>query len=271
MGFLTAKTKLKDIRNPQARAADVWMASLLQQGTPDIPKEEIAGMSEAEKMAQKLVGEYGGREGEGLDVLRGMANAPEDILQDPTISALMNVITRRGDEASNRLSRSLMLRGGRGGAGRDILGRSVTNTQQELMSTLAPYSERAKERKMSAAQLLNQLGESSTINRLNALSTTGALPRTLQQMQNAAAYNQAMTQVLFPYQQGMGVASTLSNTQPMSVQQTPSTFSQIAPLLQSIAPAVLGQFTGGASSANAAGDWQKNLETSRGGTYGQGY
>lgn len=239
-----AKTSLRDVRTKQAKTGADYLASLLTGGTPTIPTEEIAGMSDAEKLAQQLAMQYGSSEGEGLDTLRSIAAGSDNILDDPTISALMEAIGKRGDLTANRLSRSLMLRGGTGGAGRDMLGRSVTDTQNEMLSTLAPYATAAKNRQLSAAQLLNQLGENSTLNRLNALSATGSLPRTLQQMQNTANYNQALQQILFPYTYGASVAGTLSGSQPMAVEQSPSLFSQIAPLIQQGAMMIAGAGSG---------------------------
>lgn len=235
MGLLSSSTKKVDVRTPEAKSADKWLQSILKQGTPDIPTEQIAGMSDAEKMAQKLVTEYGGGQAEGLDTLRAISQGSTDITQDPTIQALMATITKSGSEEANRLNRSLMLRGSRGSAAQDELGRSVTQTQQSLMSTLAPYAEAAKNRQMSAAQLLNQLGESSTLNRLNALSTTGSLPRTLQQLQNTANYQKLMTEVLFPYQQGTQVASTIKQGGQTALSQSPSVLSQVSGLAGAVA------------------------------------
>jgi hypothetical protein len=250
-----SKTELLDTRTSEAKTADQYLAALLGKGTPDIPQEQIAGMSDAEKLAQELVGKYGASTPEGLDTLWGIANGPTDVTQDPTISALMEVIGKRGDQTANRLNRSLMLRGGRGGAGRDMLGRVVTDTQNEMMSNLAGYASEAKNRQMSAAQILNNLGENSTLNRLNALSTTGSLPRTLQQMQNSAAYNKLMTQIMFPYQQQAQIASAIKQGGKMDVVKSDSLFSQIAPLLGT---AVTMAMNPSAGAAQAAGQAMKN-------------
>lgn len=240
LDFMKSSTDTLDTRNPQQEAADKWMLQMLQKGTPNIPTEQIAGMSESEKLAQKILGQWGGQEAEGLDTLRQMSTASDNILEDPTISALMDVIGKRGDETANRLSRSLMLRGGRGGAGADMLGRSVSDTQKEMLSTLAPYAQAARTQKMNAAQALASLSDDSKIRRLSALSTTGSLPRTLQQLQNSANYQQAIQSVLFPYQQLAPMAGTLSNSQGQSVVQTPSMFSQVAGGIGALA----GGFTG---------------------------
>lgn len=271
MGLFSAKTKLKDVRTREAKSADQYLNALLKQGTPKFPEEQVAGMSEAEQLAQELLRGYGQREGEGLSTLREMAGASDNILEDPTITALMEVIGKRGNQTANRLSRSLMLRGGRGSAGRDMLGRAVTETQNEMLSTLAPYATQRRQQKLTAAQMLNTLGEGSTLNRLNALSTTGSLPRTLEQMKNSANYQKLLQQVLFPYQQGLNVAGTIKKGGQMAVEQSDSLFSQLAPVLGMAAKAIpgIGPVLGaGMDAANAAGAWQKTAEAKAGRSYG---
>lgn len=259
-----SKTKVKDLRTAEQRQRDAYAASLLNSQTPDIPELQIEGMSDAEKLAQEILGQYGTTEAEGLDTLRGISGASTNVLEDPAIAALMDTINKRGNETANRVSRSLMLRGATGGAGRDALGRTVTETQKEMLSTLAGYTESAKNRQLSATQLLNQLGENSTLNRLNALTTTGSLPRTLKQLQNQASYQKLLQEVLFPYNEKLRAAGAIGNAENL-VTQTPSTLSQIAPLLGQLA--VAGINSGGSKSgSNSTYDWQKQAEAGR--TYG---
>ncbi|MCE5324953.1 MAG: hypothetical protein LLG01_00915 [Planctomycetaceae bacterium] len=267
MGLFNSSIKLKDTRTPNAKWADKYLTDLLGAPTPKIPEEQIAEMSDAEKLAQELVGEYGTSTAEGLDTLRGMAGAPDDITQDPTISALLDVIGKKGDMAANRLSRSLMLRGGRGGAGADMLGRQVTDTQKEMLAAAAPYAESAKQRKMSAAQLLNTLGESSALNRLNALSTTGSLPRTLQQMRNSAAYQRLMTEIMFPYQQKANLAGQIKQGGQMAVVKSPSIMEQVAGLAATAAKFIPGNGGGGGNPMPSATVSQGNNTATPGNWY----
>jgi hypothetical protein len=122
-------------------------------------------------------------------------------------------------------------------AGRDVLGQSVQDTQRNMMNVALPYLTQAKEnaenRKLTAAQALATLGESSMLNRINALSTTGALPRIIEQLQKDAEYARAMTQINFPYQQQAGIAGMLLNA-PAQTAVTggePSLFSQLSPAI----------------------------------------
>ena len=235
MGLFSSSTKLLDTRTNEAKSADQFLNSLLNQGTPQVPTEKIAGMSPLEQQAQALAQSYGSNEAEGLGALREAANASTDVTQDPSIQALMKVLDERGSRESNRLNRSLMTRGVTGGSARDELGRNLTEVNNNILATLTPYVEAAKNRKLSAAQLLNQLGESSTLSRLNALSTTGSLPRTLEQLSNTAEYQQLMQQLLFPYQTQANVASAIKSGPGQTIVQSPSLFQQASQAVNAFA------------------------------------
>jgi hypothetical protein len=236
--FFKSKTETMDVRNPQKAGADQLLLDLLKADAPQLPVEQIAGLSENEQLAVSQGKEYGSSDAEGLDVLRGILGESQDITQDPTIKGLLSVLDERGSLEANRLSRGLTLRGVTGGSGQDALGRGLQDVQNNILATLAPYAESAKNRRVNAAQILNQLGEGSTLNRLNALSSTGAMSRQIEQLQNSAQYQQTMQQLLFPYTHGLNVAGAISNT-PQAVVQTPSMFSQIAEPVAQLASAFI--------------------------------
>ena len=207
---------------------------------------------------------YGRSEMEGLPTLREYA-AGGNILERPEIQAILNEVMREGGEMANRLGRGLQLRGGATSSGAaDALGRSTTQTQQALLATLAPYLQGAETRRLGAAQSLAGLSESGMLNRLNALSTTGSLPRQLEQLRNVAGYNQQMAHTMFPYTYGMEAAKTLSGSgEPYMAYTKPSTWSQIAPAVG----AIIGGIVGGPMGATAG----KQMGDEMGGIGSTGY
>lgn len=235
-----------DIRSPQRKAAEAFLGSLLG-AVPQIPMEEVAGMSPAEQLAQQLVMGYGRSEMEGLPTLREYA-AGGDILDRPEIQAILNEVMREGGEMAQRVGRGLQLRGGATSSGAaDALGRSTTETQQALLAALAPYLQGAESRRLGAAQALAGLSESGILNRLNALSTTGSLPRQLEQLRKAAEYNKAMTETMFPYTYQAEIAESLAHTSdPYLTYKRPSLFSSVAP---AVGAAIGGYFGGGQGAA----------------------
>ena len=224
--WFNASTRKIDTRTPEAEQADEFLAGLLGRADPNIPSEKIAGMSDAEKLAQQIAQGYGESQPEGLDAIRSLIEQDTgDITKDPTFASILDVLDKRGARETNRTARGLMTRGVTGGVGRDALGRSVTDVNNNILATLAPYVEARKNRAFSGAQALNNLGESSVLNRLNALSTVGSLPRQLEQLNNSAQYQALMQQILFPYTTKASVASGISR-QPMTLEQSPSEFAQ---------------------------------------------
>ena len=78
---------------------------------------------------------------------------------------------------------------------------------------------------MAASQLLNQLGEQSIMNRINALSK-GSIERDLEQLQLQAEYNTQYTKAMWPTQMAGTLGAQILGSTPNYV-QTPSAFSQL--------------------------------------------
>jgi len=245
MNLFGSETKIKDIRTKEKKSAQKWLADTLREPTPTVPTQGVAGLSAAEQQAQQLLGQYADSTPEGMDVLRGFTTAETGGIT-PEIQALLDEVLQAGQQETARVGRKVQLSGaGRSSTGTDMLGRSVEQTQRNMMNVALPYimeaREQAENRKLTSAQLLASLGESSMLNRLTALSTTGSLPRMIEQLQKDAEFAQQMTQMNFPYEQQAQLAAILSGSQgDYSVTQEPSLFSQAAPLIGDFAKLFIG-------------------------------
>ena len=230
------------LQTPEEAAARQWLSGTLQAGTPSIPTQQIAGLSDQEKMASQMTTGYAQSPAEGLDYLRGVVGGSSNIMDIPEYRAMMDEVFNQGQLEANRLGRSLQIRGGTSAStGRDMLGRLLGDVQQRALGTMAPYAAQERQNKLSASQALNQLGEQSILNRLSALSSSGGVERALEQLRKDADYTQKMTTTMFPYQQGASMADTLlRNKADWSVTQTPSIMQQVAPLLGDAAKVAFG-------------------------------
>jgi len=253
MGLFTSETKKEVLQTPQEAAARNKLASLMDSGTPDLPMQEIAGLSQNEQLASTMARDYAKGEPEGIDHLRSIMDRSDNILDDPSFRALYDETKRAGELETNRMGRSMQLRGGNSStSGRDMLGRTVAQNQSNLMATMAPYAAANQQTKLTAAQSLAQLGESSILNRLNALGSTGALSRQLDQLGKDAEYNRAMNMTMFPYTTTAGIADTiLRNKADWSVTQSPSLFSQIAAPVAEVASGAVGGMMQGKAIGSA--------------------
>ncbi|MDH4178874.1 MAG: hypothetical protein OEV33_00060 [Armatimonadota bacterium] len=274
--FFEPEIKEKDLRSDVQKYAQDWLVNLLKE-TPQFPAEQVAGMSPAEQLAQQMLMSWAGTEPEGLGTLRDYAGG-ENILDRPEIQGIINEVLQRGNEMAQRLGRGLQLRGaGTSSGAQEALGRSTTETQQALLATLAPYLQSAETRRLGAAQALAGLSESGKLNRLNALSTTGSLPRQLEQLANSAEFNRAMNQLMFPYTtQAEAAKAAATAPRDVMVYTKGSTWSQIAPAVGAIIGgifgggqgAMMGKQMGEETGAMGSQGYSYNLQGGGGG-YGQ--
>ena len=255
MGLFSSKTEKEVLQTPEEAAARAKLSSLMNSGTPNLPKQEISGLSQNEQLASTMARDYATGEPQGLEHLRSVMQGSGNIMDNPSYKALFDETKRAGELENNRMGRSMQLRGGNAStSGRDMLGRTAAQNQSNLMATLAPYAAQNEQMKLTAAQSLAQLGESSILNRLNALGQTGALTRQLDQLGKDADYNRKMNMTMFPYTQTAGLADTiLRNKADWSVTQSPSLFSQIAAPVAQVASGMMS----GAAMGSALGKAMK--------------
>lgn len=249
-----SKTEKEVLQTPGEAAARASLGDTLALGTPNLPKREIVGLSSAEKQAADLTQRFAGSEPEGMQHFRDVL-AGGNILDNPAYQALFSKVRAAGDRQISRTGRSLQIRGGTtSGAGAKILGRSQEQAEDTLLASLAPYVAANEAQKMTAAEALVQTGESSILNRLNALGKSGELDRRLKQLDKDTEFARKTTMTLFPWQQSAQLAATiLGNKVDWSVTQTPSLFSQVAGPLGMVAGAMVGGPAGAAVGGSIGG------------------
>ena len=249
--FFKSSSEKEVLQTPEEAAARKSLAATLARGTPNLPTQEIAGLSQDQKTAQAMTRKFAKSEPEGMQHFRDVAGGSGNILDNPAYKALFDKVREAGELETNRVGRTLQQRGGTSSStGANVLGRTVEQGESNLLATLAPYQDAMENRRMTAAQSLAQLGDSSILNRLNALSRTGDLTRRLEQMRKDADYTRKTAMTLFPWQQGQSVANTiLSNKADWTVTQSPSLFSQIAAPVARVGAAMA---SGGATEAASA-------------------
>lgn len=242
------KSKAKPLITPQQSAAQSKLLDLMNR-VQDYPTQGVAGLSDRELLAGQGIEDYYRSEPEGADYYRGLLSESGNIMDNPEYKAILDKVFERGALETNRVGRSLQLRGAAGGsAGRDILGRSVEDTQTAALSALAPYAESERNRRMQAAGALASLSEQSTLRRLTALSEQGALERQLEQLRQNADYARQMQELNFPYETQARMASSVLGA-PVDWQITggePSILQQLSPALSQFGGALMNMGSKGA-------------------------
>jgi len=225
------------ITDPLARnkfKASDYLTALLDK---KVPKQGVAGMSDIESYGQDYLRNYvtgdmpGGVSG-SYDYYRQILDQPADITQLPGYKGVVNSVGAMTDEAVNRANRRTQMSGmGASTPQGKAVGKEIALGGQRMLSQLAPYAEAERGRQFNAAQMLAeiaQLQEMLQQGRLGAIQQFGGLPRELNQAELNAMYNQLMA----PYTTKAPVAQGIvGNGVEYTVQQEPSLFQQIAPLL----------------------------------------
>ena len=244
MDIFSSKTEKEVLQTPEEAAARKSLADTLAMGTPDLPRQEIAGPSADQTAWQTASRDFANSTPKGLDYLEQVMGGSGNILDNPAYKALFDKTQQAGERTTNRVGRSLQMRGGTSsGAGKDALGRTVEQNNSDLLATLAPYQQAQDQMRMTAAQSLAQLGDSASLNRLAALGKSGDFTQRLDQLNKDSDYARKMAMTVWPWEQGAQVANTLlQNKADWSVTQTPSLFSQIAAPIAEIGK---GMATGG--------------------------
>jgi len=228
--------KSKPKYSPWQIAAGNWEKNLLESGVPNIPRMQIPGLTDYEQQSQSILGRYLGSEmpvgyGNMVDVLGGIAMNPEDIVNSPEYKGYTGASREEEARTANALRRGGQLAGGTSRSGPNIgqeinLRRGFAN---DRLSRLGSIMNASKDRQMSAiGPYLSALDymNREPMQKVQAGMQYGGIERMLEGMQNEADYNALMTEVMFPYNQQLGVAQSMSGIQPSYMTQPqPSTFS----------------------------------------------
>lgn len=228
---LVARGK-ESIEFPTRQIADLTPAEL------EVERQAIARLEEGPSELTRL----------GLDLTREAAIGT-DPLQDPTIKALIAEATRIGQEETGRVGRGVQIRGGLGSTtGRDILGRSVGQTQERVIAAVSPLISQKLGITERARTGLIGAEESLEAGRLGLGGAVGALRRSIQQSKFAADIEKFVNDINFRFgTQANILQSTLTSPIPVVTGGGPSELQKVSGAISQLAP-----FVGGFSGFNQA-------------------
>lgn len=159
--FHTSKKKSVSWFEPQtSKAARERIAEISQISGEGIPLREIAEFSELELQAIELAGEFM-RDATGeitidkaIEVATQIAQQKID-MNTPEIQGIIQEVRKSGDLALNRIGRALQQQGTLSTtAGRDILGRSIGETEKATAAALSPLLQSFRAQRLQATSLL---------------------------------------------------------------------------------------------------------------------
>jgi len=228
-GKMFGGKKTKQIEPLASRKA---REELLKRGKENVrvPRREIAGLSPLEQWAAQYATQYAkspvpGAYDTAAKLAQAFATGKNDFLNSREWQALQGTIMRQGEELGRRLTRGLTLKGNSpitSSKGRDVLGRSVTDIQQQLMTAALPYIEQDRQRQFAAIPLMANLEQAKAqaqLSRLDVGENVGQKLRLLEQAIKDSQYNQIMQQLQYRYQIQPQILSSATTT-PATYQQS---------------------------------------------------
>lgn len=272
MGFLSSpKKKVKFIEPKTSVEARKRIEEISKTSPEGIPLQEIAGFSELEQrafsLAEQFLSDTSGEEAtnEAIDLASRIVNQEID-LNTTEIQGIIQEVRKTGDLALNRIGRQLQTRGVVStSAGRDILARSITETEKATAGALSPLLADFRRQRLGAASLLPNLvaqRAGQTVGRIGIGAAAGEAQRGLQQRILDATFQRKREMFEFGTTGQANIASLLLQSPttlitgggPSGLQQLTSNVSDIASLAGTAGKVIggIGSLSKGPVSAKTA-------------------
>lgn len=204
---------------------------------PSFPERQVAEVDPLTQTAYGLAEKYvsGGPSdayNTALSEATKTATAPIDVANMPEYQALVQRISDYGQTEANRLTRGATLTGNSAlssSAGRDVLGRSVIETQERMMAAAVPFLQQARTEKQQAVKQLQSLdsqGQATQLSKIETGSRVGEILRGIQAAKLEAEYQNAMDPIRFEYETQPAIASTAFGA-PFTATSQPSEYEKL--------------------------------------------
>jgi len=258
MGFFDTKIETKVPK--EYRPALKLLTERATEAPPDFPERQVAGIDPLTELAQKLVQGYM-QEGPSqayttaLDTATQFATQSTDPTQLPEYRAVVDQIADYGQLEANRLQRGNIMGGVNSvssSAGRDVLGRSVTGTQERMMAAAVPFLQQARAEKQQAITQLQSLDsqrQGTLLNQVQAGTRVGDILRGIEGAKLEAEYLNKMDPITFRYETQPQLAGMTFGA-PMVATQQPSDFAKYVAVNETLRNAIQGGISG---ASNAMG------------------
>ncbi len=241
--FSSKKSKVEFTESAQSKRAGT---ELEKRGTESIsfPTRQVSDLTEIElkieEQARRQVFEGPSETTQrGID-LTAAAAEQTDPLEDPTIKALIARATEIGQEETGRVARGIQIRGGLGStAGRNLLGRSVEQTQAGVIAAASPLISQKLGITERARTDITGLTERLEVNRATFGGAVSNLRRGIAGAQSAADIEKFINDINFRFGTQANILKSLRDKTPVISGGDPSLFSQAAPIIGDIASAFI--------------------------------
>ena len=234
---------------PSQKAADQFLWDLFR-NIPEFNPRQIAGLTEAEQnsvqTANRVSAEGIPGLSEAVNAIRELMNSPIDVANIPGMEGLFNKTRELGADLLGKNKRAMTLTGNRiseSSAGERVYGNTLQGIMEGFITSAFPFFQQKLQAKYDAPMNLANLATQEVTTPMNIGTTTGALPRQIQQMMMDAVFEAMRTNKNFPYGGPANAASATMNNQAYMYDPgvtSPSIYSQVA--------AMVGALSGGGAN-----------------------
>jgi hypothetical protein len=213
MSIFSKKKKLKDPYGKDKRYGLDFIKDLMEGGTPNMPTQQTAGLTDTQRRIQAGVGE----QYDDLNANYGIAqNYLTDVIggqYDPRTSDFYKGLRQEGEDFKTSSTNQIRQGANLGGMLQSTPRMAVEaenrrKIDRNTLTQLGGMYETERGRMGQAAEGLGRLDAARTVNTGN-LQAIADLERQIEQDRNNAVYSQAMETVTFPYRYQMQLATAM--------------------------------------------------------------
>ncbi len=213
MGLFTKKVKIKDPFKSQKTTAVNYLTNLLSQGTPDIPQQQVAGMTGVQSDLLSSLGDYANdinsNYGQATGYYKDVLSGNYDPRNSDYYKGLRNEAAQLKADSGTAIKRNASAGGMLSSSPTSaLIGSNERQINNQLLTLLGGMYENERSRMGQAAQGLQQ-ADSQRIQNVGQTMQVADVERQIEQQRNDALYNQALQTVMFPYQYQANIASAI--------------------------------------------------------------
>ncbi len=260
MGIFSAeksKTKLNP-RTPESYAGGSWLMDFMKRWESDYPQLQIAPLTGLQRADQGRLADYQSKGTEGYNLAMGQTRRTLAGDYDPRTSDFYKGFRQEAETVRGKTNEAIRRRAQTGGMLQsspyaNIEAQANKELDSFMLRKLGEMYERERDRQDTAADRAGDLGQQQFGNLL-AGQSMAEMPRMIEQLRNAAMYEEQIKELLHAYTYQANIALSMMGYSPGTYTQPggPSEFTKVMSVVNSISGVAggYGQYKQGMAQAN---------------------
>ena len=222
--FSSSKSKTKlNPRTKESRAGGSWLMDFMKRWESDYPQRQIAGLTDLQGADQGRLADYQSKGTEGYNLAMDQTRRTLAGDYDPRTSDFYKGFRQEAEQVRGKSNEAIRRRGQAGGMLQsspyaNIEAQANRELDSFMLRKLGEMYENERGRQDTAANRAGNLGQQQFGNLL-AGQSMAEMPRLIEQMRNAAIYDEQIQELLHAYTYQAQIATSMMG-------YTPGTYSQ---------------------------------------------